>query len=488
MNTNNQKSSTNWPQFLPLISIFFFWGFVAANNDILIPVFKRSFDLSQLQSMLVQWAFYAAYFVGSLVFFLASLKQDILLKVGYKQTLAYGLALSAVGAFLFIPAAGAGSFWLFLIALFTVGLGFSVQQIVANPLAIRMGSPATGAHRLTMAGAVNSLGTTIGPIILGIALFGTQAHETELNLHDVKLPFGLLGAAFLLVAVLLLRSQIASPDAEQKDASVSEKFQLMKYPQLYLGMLAIFVYVGVEVTIASNLPALLKTTQFGSVPEHAIAPFISLYWGSLMIGRWNGGLNVFSFSKTTDVLVKILVPFLAFGLIILANNLSGMDVSGFYIYPFWIAIFLALSFLGGKSGPRTLWIFGLAGTLMMILGLMIPQPHIALYFLISGGLFCSIMWPAIYDIALRGLGQHTGKASSFLIMMILGGGVVPLLQAAIVDQDGGNLAIMGISYTHFSYIVPALGFLYLAWYGWAGFKNLWNTTEDEGEYDAGKGH
>lgn len=479
MNESNTKNSTNWPQFLPLISIFFFWGFVAANNDILIPVFKKSFDLSQLQSMLVQWAFYAAYFVGSLIFFLASLKQDLLQKLGYKQTLAYGLGLSAVGAFLFIPAASAGSFWLFLIALFTVGLGFSVQQIVANPLAIRMGSPATGTHRLTMAGAVNSLGTTIGPIILSLAIFGSQSHETALNLHDVKLPFGLLGVAFLLVAVLLLRSKIENPDSDQNSSTVSEKFSLKKYPQLYLGMLAIFIYVGVEVTIASNLPALLKTPEFGNIAENAIAPFISLYWGSLMIGRWNGGLNVFNFNKTADVAMKILVPFLAFGVIILANTLSGKDVSGFYIYPFWIAIFLILSFLGGKSGPRTLWIFGVAGAVMMVLGLIIPQPHIAQYFLISGGLFCSIMWPAIYDIALRGLGIHTGKASSFLVMMILGGGVIPLVQAAIIDMDKGHHTIWGISYTHFSYIVPALGFLYLAWYGWAGYKNVWKNIDDD---------
>lgn len=479
MNENNSKNPTNWPQFLPLISIFFFWGFVAANNDILIPVFKKSFNLSQLQSMLVQWAYYIAYFIGSVIFFLVSLRQDILQKVGYKQTLAYGLGLSAVGAFLFIPAASAGSFWLFLIALFTVGLGFSVQQIVANPLAIRMGSPATGTHRLTMAGAINSLGTTIGPIILSLILFGNETHSTELNLHDVQLPFGLLGVTFLLVAVLLLSSKIENPDSETGPAVVADKFSLKKYPQLYLGMLAIFVYVGVEVTIASNLPALLKTAEFGSVAENAISPFISLYWGSLMIGRWNGGLNVFNFNKNTDIIAKILVPFLAFGLIILANTLSGKEVSGFYIYPVWIIIFVLLSFLGGKSGPRTLWIFGLAGAGMMILGLVIPKPHIAQYFLISGGLFCSIMWPAIYDIALRGLGRHTGKASSFLIMMILGGGVVPLLQAAIVDQDKGQGSILGISYTHFSYIVPAIGFLYLAWYGWAGLKNIWNAKDDD---------
>jgi len=171
MNQHNEQ--TKWSQFLSLVIVFFFWGFVAESNDILIPVFKKWFVLSQLQSQLVAWAFYAAYFVGSVIFFIISLKSDILQKFGYKKTLAVGLSISAIGAFLFFPAASSANFWFFLMALFVVGLGFSVQQIVANPLAIKMGSASTGAHRLTLAGGINSLGTTIGPIIVGIALFGT---------------------------------------------------------------------------------------------------------------------------------------------------------------------------------------------------------------------------------------------------------------------------------------------------------------------------
>ena len=221
---------TKWSQFFSLIIVFFFWGFVAASNDILIPVFKKSFALSQVQSQLVAWAFYVAYFVGSLIFFLVSLKRDILQIFGAKKTLAAGLALSALGAFGFVPAAAAGSFWLFLIALFTVGLGFSVQQIVANPLAIKMGSPETGAHRLTLAGAVNSLGTTIGPILLSKAIFGDHAEDT-MNLNDVQLPFIILGLAFIGVAAFLLFSKIENPVSE-KDiiTEQTERFQISRYP------------------------------------------------------------------------------------------------------------------------------------------------------------------------------------------------------------------------------------------------------------------
>ena len=569
----HHTEQTKWSQFISLIIVFFFWGFVAASNDILIPVFKKWFILSQVQSQLVAWAFYVAYFVGSLVFFIISLKSDILQKYGYKKTLAFGLILSAIGAFLFIPAASAASFWFFLAALFIVGLGFSVQQIVANPLAIKMGSPSTGAHRLTLAGGINSLGTTIGPILVGIALFGmgdkkdvppanlsnieilsweykTHKNELEKNLNDlattdvsnvkadadkastslqynisalnkelnalgkktnateeevdayssrlseirsssskityptnfvkehlklVKLPFITLGITFILVAIFLLYSKIEDPAKVEEDKidSDAEKFNLLQYPQLILGMLAIFIYVGVEVSIISNLPALLHTKEFGSILETAIAPFVSLYWGSLMIGRWNGGINVFNTSKSMNMILKFIVPFIAFAVILIANTLSGKDVTAFYIYPIWIFIFIIMSFIGGKNPGKTLMLFGVAGVVMMICGLVYPDKNIAMYFFISGGLFCSIMWPSIFDLAIAGLGKNTGKASSFLIMMILGGSIIPLIQGWICDFDLTKpQGIMGISYTHFSYVIPVICFAYLAFYGFITPKIL----------------
>lgn len=572
MQPNQQQ--TKWTQFLSLIVVFFFWGFVAASNDILIPVFKKWFVLTQVQSQLVAWAFYVAYFVGSVIFFIISLKTDILQRFGYKKTLAVGLVLSAAGAFLFVPAASAASFWFFLTALFIVGLGFSVQQIVANPLAIKMGSPQTGAHRLTMAGGINSLGTTIGPILVGIALFGMgnkedsapvdksltkieiiknefQTHKNELtknilelkkdgqddpadvnqtvaivekniqdldtqiasidqnptaadaqidvystklgeikqrstqisypigfvkeNLKLVKIPFIVLGLAFILVAIFMLFSKIEDPAKEEEGLIKEEstKFRILDYPQLYLGMLAIFIYVGVEVSIISNMPALLHTKEFGGILEHNIAPFVSLYWGSLMIGRWNGSINVFNISKISNMILKFIVPFVAFLIIIVANELSGRDVSSFYIYAIWILAFIIMSFIGGKNPGKTLMIFGVAGIAMMFLGLVYPDKEIAKYFFISGGLFCSIMWPSIFDLAIAGLGKNTGKASSFLVMMILGGGIIPLIQGYICDFDLTNPGgIMGISWTHFSYVIPILCFMYISFYGFIAPKIL----------------
>lgn len=585
---SNDNKQTKWGQFLSLIVVFFFWGFVAASNDILIPVFKKWFVLSQVQSQLVAWAFYVAYFVGSVIFFILSLKSDILQKFGYKKTLAVGLGISAFGAFLFVPAASSASFWFFLTALFIVGLGFSVQQIVANPLAIKMGDPKTGAHRLTLAGGINSLGTTIGPILIGIALFGMgdseskefnedwskieiikhefETHKNELtnnlielkkdskdeinsvndaivkiegnieelniviasvnensevgdveienyskkldeiklnssqihypiefvkdNLKMVKLPFIILGVAFILVAIFMLISKIENPTKEE-EVHVEEnnsKFNILKYPQLYLGMLAIFIYVGVEVSIISNLPALLHTKEFGGVLEHNIAPFVSLYWGSLMIGRWNGSINVFNISKSSNLILKFVVPFLAFGLIIVANTLSGNDVSSFYIYAIWIILFILMSFIGGKNAGRTLMIFGVSGVIMMIFGLFYPDKEIAKYFLISGGLFCSIMWPAIFDLAIAGLGKNTGKASSFLVMMILGGGIIPLIQGWICDFDKTSPdGVLGLTWTHFSYVIPVLCFVYLAFYGFVTPKILKKQGIEMNESNSG-GH
>ena len=437
-----------------------------------------------------------------------------------------------------------------------------------------MGSPQTGAHRLTMAGGINSLGTTIGPILVGIALFGMgnkeettvksselskieivkneyQTHKTELikNINDLKIdrqddpalvkgviatvqnnvddldkqialidqsttstekqiddysiklgeikqrstnityptgfvkehltlvktPFIVLGLAFILVAIFMLFSKIEDP-AKEEEAQIDEgsaKFSIFQYPQLYLGMLAIFLYVGVEVSIISNLPALLHTKEFGGILEYNIAPFVSLYWGSLMIGRWNGSINVFNISKLSNMILKFIVPFIAFLIIIVANELSGKDVSSFYIYAIWIIAFIIMSFIGGKNAGKTLMIFGVAGVTMMFLGLVYPDKEIAKYFFISGGLFCSIMWPSIFDLAIAGLGKNTGKASSFLIMMILGGGIIPLIQGYICDFDLTNPAgIMGITWTHFSYVIPILCFSYLAFYGFIAPKIL----------------
>src|SRR5215203_3916165 len=199
------SQQTKWSQFSVLITVFFFWGFVAASNDILIPVFREKLHLEAWQGQMISFAFYVAYTVGSLIYFLVSKATggDILNKLGYKNGIALGLVISALGTLLFYPAAESQSFLIMITGLFVVGLGFSLQQTAANPLAIVMGDPKTGAQRLSLAGGINNFGTTLGPVIVSLAIFGSVSGSVAkvADIGAVKTPYLILGAAFLLVAV-----------------------------------------------------------------------------------------------------------------------------------------------------------------------------------------------------------------------------------------------------------------------------------------------
>lgn len=458
MSTNYSKQ-TNWGQFVPLVTVFFFWGFVAASNDILIPVFKKAFNLTQSQSQLVSFAFYIAYTVGSLIYMFISktLKQDLVNKIGYKNGLILGLLISAAGTLLFYPAANTGSFMLMISGLFIVGLGFSLQQIVANPLAIEVGPTETGSQRLTMAGGINNFGTTIGPLIVSFAIFGSAtASNTEASIESVKIPYLVLGAAFILVAILLKFSSLPqiTPTIEENNDDVvpgEHRDSALKYPQLVLGMIAIFVYVGVEVSTASNLPAYMEKSLGFETKD--IAPYVSLYWASLMIGRWTGAVDAFDFSAGFKKILRFLAPYLAFGVFLLVNAIAKHDLSHFYIYGVIILVMIACDILSKGNPARMLLIFSVMGILALIFGMM-TTGMTSVYAFTSVGLFCSTLWPCIFALAINGLGKHTNQGSGYLIMMIMGGGIISLLQGYIAD----------LTNIHASYIVGVLCFAYLAFY------------------------
>jgi MFS transporter, FHS family, L-fucose permease len=450
-------ASTNYQQLFSLISIFFFWGFVAASNDILIPVFKKTFQLTQGQSQLVSLAFYIAYTVGSIIYTSISIfiKQDIINKIGYKNGLALGLVVSALGTLLFYPAANLVSFPLMLSALFIVALGFSLQQTVANPLAIALGPIKTGAQRLTLAGAINNLGTTIGPLIVSYAIFGpNSSNSQDMNIQAVKIPYLILGLAFLIAALLLKISSIPDKPATIDKASShskNERSSALKYPQLVLGMIAIFVYVGVEVSTASNLPAYMEK-NLGFLTKD-IAPYISLYWASLMIGRWSGAVEALSGKISTQKILKFILPYIAFAIFLIVNVIAKNNLSPFYVYGF-IIIILILADLVSKGNPvRMLLLFSLLGIISLSIG-MAANGLISVYAFISVGLFCSTLWPCIFALAISGLGKHTSQGSSFLIMMIMGGGIISWLQGMVADIY--NIQI--------SYILGIICFAYLAFY------------------------
>ena len=521
MSNQNNKSAL-----ATLVTVFFFWGFIAASNGVFIPFCKTYFNIDQFQSQLVDFAFYGAYYIGALLLFImsGSIKKDIMNNWGYKNGIIYGLLLSAIGAFIMYPAtAGAEQgqtsvFYFVLIAYFIVALGFSLQQTAANPFAIALGDPKTGSHRLNLAGGINSFGTTIGPVVVSLVIFGAASWSTdelasmiannEITLVTVQSLYLGVGALFLVAAALfyfskklpalksdvvfepankarnllsvltiivfgcigyVISSYIGNPEpsedlenlrlwllfialiavivaifiAYRKASSKPEGWGAMKYPQLVLGMLAIFMYVGVEVTIGSNLGELLKqsvgttglnTLGLPALNDSQLGIYISLYWGGLMIGRWVGAITVFDPSKGLKKVLLILVPYIAFGVILAVNWVVGNTLTTNEILFFAICIAVQVfGFFLAKDRPvKTLKIFSLFGVIAMLVGLF-ASGNIALFAFLSGGLFCSIMWPCIFTLSIAGLGKYTSQGSAFLIMMILGGAIIPPVQGKLAD-------------------------------------------------------
>lgn len=490
------NKKTNWAQFGTLITVFFFWGFVAASNDILIPVFKKAFTLTQLQSQLVAVAFYVAYTVGSIIYILISkaIGGDLLNKTGYKNGIAIGLIISAIGTLLFYPAANNASFTLMLTALFIVALGFSLQQIAANPLAIVIGDPATGSQRLSMAGGINNFGTTIGPLLVSFAIFGSvNSGNTEASIASVKVPYLILGLAFILVALFFKFSSIPNKielentdpklDIEESptfkaDTPVREvRTGALQYPQLVLGMIGIFIYVGVEVATASNLPEYMRVHL--NVSTDKVAPYVSLYWASLMMGRWASAVGAFDVSAGAKKILGFVMPYVAFGIFLLVNKIAQHDITPFYVYAIVILAMIAGDILSKGSPARMLLIFSVMGIAALVTG-MLTTGMLSVYAFISVGLFCSTLWPCIFTLSVAGLGKYTNQGSSFLIMMIMGGGLIPALQGYVASEH-----LLGIQY---SYIVGVACFAYLAFFAVRATAILRAQGIDYDVPAAGAGH
>jgi FHS family L-fucose permease-like MFS transporter len=576
----SEQRSTNYGALTTLTTVFFFWGFIAAGNSVFIPFCKTYFHLDQFQSQLIDFAFYLAYYVGALGLFIYSSGKgkDIVGHWGYKRSIVYGLIFSALGALAMIISVYQNVFAGMLFGLFIVALGFSLQQTSANPFMIMLGDEATGSNRINLGGGINSLGTTIGPLIVALALFGTASAISDdmikaLSLSKVIVLYACVGMLFLGVAALfgfskkvpagkfeqeeqtqetsakkavvtllvitgLLIACFAPvfnsyrSDAAQKISAIQTKleaFQVddtkqakplsaeqidqkktletalhavkhpleqqrmywlsggllvvvgglifafrkgkseqagwgaMRYPQLTLGMLAIFVYVGVEVAIGSNLSELLKQPDFGGYKSSQVAPFISMFWGSLMIGRWAGAINAFDLNQNTKKVLRFLVPLVAFGVVLGFTALAGYDVQPLYWYIICVLVQIVAFYIANDRPVLTLTLFGILGVLSLIIGL-ITTKTIAIYAFLSGGLFCSIMWPAIFSLSLAGLGKYQSQGSAFLVMMILGGAIIPPIQGKLSD-------VIGIQP---SFVVGVLCFAYLAFFAWYVGKLLKN--------------
>ena len=536
------KNQKNNSALYTLVSVFFFWGFIAASNGVFIPFCKTYFSIDQFQSQLVDFAFYGAYYIGALILFIWSSQsgKDILNNWGYKRGIIYGLIISAFGALIMLPSVNGSEFgqtqvfYYVLIVLFIVGLGFSLQQTAANPFVISLGDTTTGPNRLNLAGGINSFGTTIGPLLIAFIIFGSAPISgAELNeliktggiqLNTIQLLYLGVACLFLAAAIFFYVSKNL-PDAKIQDSfepaakaknmlilltiiificfglifySYTEGFDLMsgeelennrlilslisliavfiliyyaynkaqtnpdgwgalQYPQLGLGMLGIFTYVGIEVTIPSNLGELLKNVSdvvnnlnplgLEVMSDSQIAKYISLYWGGLMIGRWTGSITVFNPSKNMKKILLCVVPFLAFGVIIAVNKISGNPITSneILIFSFIIIIQIIGFYLAKDNAIKTMKIFSLLGVIAMLIGVL-ASGKIALFAFLTGGLFCSIMWPCIFSLSINGIGKYTSQGSSFLIMMILGGAIIPPVQGKLADiftiQDSYWVAVL----------------------------------------------
>lgn len=400
-----------------LSTLFFMWGFITCLNDIIIPHLKAVFDLNYAQAMMTQFAFFTAYFVVSMP------SSQIVRRVGYKNGIIVGLVIVGLGCLVFYPAAGIRSYPIFLLALFVLASGITLLQVAANPFVAILGKPETASARLTLTQALNSLGTTVAPYFGSALILSTVAKSAEelkvmtptaretyrlAEAASVQRPYvGLAIALFVLAVAIGLSKLPKISDGEfttAQEDSASGPASAFGYPHLILGALAIFLYVGGEVAIGSFLVNYLKEPAIAGLPEQAGATYLPYYWGGAMVGR-----------------------------------------------------FLGTPLLGYFKPGRVLALFACVAC-ALVLTTMATSGSVAMWSVLAVGLFNSIMFPTIFTLAIAGLGKHTSQGSGILCTSIVGGALVPVIQGAIADRVG----------IHHCFVIPALCYVYICWYGLKG--------------------
>jgi FHS family L-fucose permease-like MFS transporter len=398
-----------------LTTLFFMWGFLTCLNDIIIPHLKAVFELNYAQAMLIQFAFFTAYFVMSLP------SGSIVKRFGYKNGIIMGLLGAGLGCVLFYPAAGARSYALFLLALFVLASGITLLQVAANPFVAVLGKPETAPARLTLSQAFNSLGTTIAPQFGSFLILATAVKsKTELSQMSaaavdayraaeasaVQLPYLGLAGALVVLAIAIAAFKLPKIDEEGALSAAGDEHHksAWSYRHLVLGAVGIFVYVGAEVAIGSFLVNYFKEPYIGGLPEAQGAKLVSFYWGGAMVGRFIGSATLRLY-KPGKVLAVHAV-----------------------------------------------------GAAVLTVVTMLATGSVAMWAVIAVGLFNSIMFPTIFTLAIDGLGKHTGQGSGILCMAIVGGALIPVAQGAIADSIG----------VHHCFILGTLCYIYIAWYGLKG--------------------
>ncbi len=398
-------------------SIFFMWGFLTCLNDILIPHLKGVFELNYTRAMLVQFTFFGAYFLMSLP------AGRLVAKLGYKKGIVAGLAIAGIGALGFWPAASLRVYEAFLAALFVLASGITVLQVAANPYVALLGPESTSSSRLTLAQALNSLGTTLAPFFGGLLILSNtvmsadqlstlsaaeQAAYRAQEAHSVQGPYLLLAVVLFVLAVVvyLFRLPALASTTEQADHQKHTLGQALRHRHVFFGVGAIFFYVGAEVAIGSLMVNYFSLPKIGGITEQQAAHYLGLYWMLAMIGRFAGSVLLARMSPN-----KLLAAFAGVNMLLLVTSISS-------------------------SGA------------------------LAMYSLVSIGLFNSIMFPTIFALSIERLGPLTNKASSLLIMAIVGGALVPFLQGMLADHIGLQP----------SFVLPLLCYGYIVFFGLSGSR------------------
>jgi MFS transporter, FHS family, L-fucose permease len=475
--SSNANGANYRGAFAIMTSLFFLWGFMTVFNDILIPRFKEAFTLTYFQAMLVQFAFFGAYFIGSLLYFIISwLSGDPIAKIGYKNGVVIGLLISATGSALFWPAANAVSYPMFLAALFVVGLGFAMLQIAANPYVTILGPEKTASSRLNLAQGFNSIGTTIGPLIGGFLIFQYFAKSGAHGTDSVKIPYLAFSVVFAVLAVIFFFIKLPHIG----EGSVEHGAGALKHPHVLLGVLAIFMYVGGEVSVGSAIINFLGQKSVAGLTADEASKYVAIYWGGLMIGRFMGAVELSEMKAAKKQILLIIIPVLAWLLLWIAKSAPLAALHGdakdsvfklwsdafaanwsvFKIYLPFVGLCWLLFQFGRALAARTLVIFSLTVCTLLLTAIMVGG-QVAMWCIVAIGLFTSIGWSNTFSLALEGTGIYKSQVSSLLVMAILGGAVLPPLQGWIADKTG-NLQL--------SFIVPLIAYAYVAFYGAMGHR------------------
>lgn len=470
-------------------TLFFMWGFLTCLNDILIPHFKGMFGLNYRQGMMVQGFFFGAYAVFSVP------SAKLIDWIGYQRSMVVGLLTMGLGAFLFVPAASVPSYALFLVAVTILATGITCLQVAANPYVTVLGKPETASSRLNLTQAFNSLGTFLAPFFGGILILSAAAKtsgEVQALSPDalqayrlqeaatVKAPYVGLGIALVVLAIAIALFKL--PKIEHAQHKVGEKVadSIWRHPNLVFGAIAIFVYVGAEVSIGSFLVNYFHESNIGGLAEKVAASFVAFYWGGAMLGRFIGS-NYLGGAKGKYM---FLVSALSIALILLSYPIGNQIPAGYQpgvpnlIWLAWLVfsgrplfvlvavaaatIGLVALMKGGKATAPTGLLLGICAiaTSVLVAISMLATGHLAMWSIILVGFFNSIMFPSIFTLGVAELGPLTGDGSGLLIMAIVGGAIIPLAQGWIADKIG----------IHHAFFLPVLCYLYILYFALSGSK------------------